>query len=44
VFSVPKCTGYTFKNWADTGGLHISANDRLMVSYNGTFTIELKPR
>ncbi|MGA3021871.1 MAG: hypothetical protein ABSE66_03575 [Thermoplasmata archaeon] len=44
VFSVPKCTGYTFKNWADTGGLHISANDRLMVSYSGTFTIELKPR
>ncbi len=42
-FSVPKCTGYTFKNWTDTGGLHISANDELMVSYNGTFTIDLKP-
>src|SRR5271157_211153 len=42
-FSVPKCSGYTFKNWTDTGGLHISANDKLMVSYNGTFTIQLKP-
>ena len=42
-FSVPKCSGYTFKNWTDTGGLHISANDQLMVSYNGTFTIQLKP-
>ncbi len=42
-FSVPKCSGYTFKNWTDTGGLHISANDELMVSYAGTFTIEFKP-
>jgi len=42
-FSVPKCSGFEFKNWTDTGALHISANDELMVSNSGTFTIEFKP-
>jgi hypothetical protein len=43
VFTVPHCTGYAFSNWSDTGGLHISSSDHLMVSYYGTFTIEYKP-
>jgi hypothetical protein len=43
LFTVPHCTGYSFKNWTDTGGLHISSSDHLMVSYAGTLTIEFKP-
>ena len=42
LFTVPKCTGYTFENWTDTGALHISSSDHLMVSNSGTFTIEMK--
>jgi hypothetical protein len=41
-FTVPKCAGYAFSNWTDTGGLHISSSDRLIASYNGTLTIDYK--
>lgn len=41
-FTNPRCPGYSFSGWSSTGGLHVSANDRLMVSYNGTFTIVYK--
>jgi hypothetical protein len=43
LFTVPKCAGYEFGNWSDTGGLHISSSDHLVVSYDGTFTITYKP-
>ncbi len=38
-FTVGKCSGHTFKTWVTTGALHI-ASGQLMISYNGTFTIE----
>jgi hypothetical protein len=42
-FTVPVCKGYSFNDWSSTGGLHISSNDHLLVSYNGTFTVAFKP-
>lgn len=41
-FTVPGCKGYSFSNWFSTGGLHLSSSDHLLVSYNGTFTIQYK--
>jgi hypothetical protein len=42
-FTAPVCKGYSFSNWFSTGGLHLPSSGRLLVSYNGTFTIEFKP-
>jgi hypothetical protein len=41
-FTVPSCTGHSFEGWRGTGAVHVSSNDHLMISYNGTFTIIYK--
>jgi hypothetical protein len=39
-FSIPVCSGHSFHNWVTTGALHIESGSQMVVSYNGTFTVE----
>lgn len=42
-FSNPSCHGYTFSNWSTTGALHIATGHTMLVSGNGTFSVDYKP-
>jgi hypothetical protein len=39
-FSIPNCPGNSFHNWVTTGALHIETGKTMLVSNNGTFTVE----
>ncbi|MCI4334641.1 MAG: hypothetical protein L3K04_03315 [Thermoplasmata archaeon] len=40
VFTIPHCIGHTVKSESDTGYLHITSPSHLLLSNNGTFTIQ----
>ncbi|MCI4345978.1 MAG: hypothetical protein L3K07_04425 [Thermoplasmata archaeon] len=40
LFTIPHCVGHSFKSWSDTGFLHLTSGGHLLVSYNGTFTVQ----
>jgi hypothetical protein len=39
-FGIPVCTGHSFHSWVTTGALHIVNGTSMLVSNNGTFTVE----
>jgi hypothetical protein len=39
-FSIPSCPGNSFHGWVTTGALHIVTGKTMLVSNNGTFTVE----
>lgn len=38
-FSVPACSGHSFKGWSFTGGLYVYSGSQLLVSASGSMTI-----
>jgi hypothetical protein len=39
-FSIPACTGHSFHTWSTTGALHIANGSSMLVSNNGSFTVD----